>query len=104
MTDLQRKNKEFNERYARVKKEFREFLDKRQNYLEIHKKMALGHKDWSQPSELQQEYLDFIEQKKAEIHQIKGAVDWSELKDWQQKYVEIYEKKQEERNLKVIPS
>lgn len=29
MTDVQRKNKEFNERSARIRKEFREFLDKR---------------------------------------------------------------------------
>lgn len=104
MSELQRKNKEFNERHARVRKEYREFLDKRQKYLESHKNYTLGHKDWSQPSELQQEYLEFIEAKKAQIHQLRGAFDWSGLKQWEQQYVEQHAKKQEERDQKLIPT
>lgn len=47
MTDAERKNKEIYERIVRVKKEFREFLDKRQDYLEKKKKMVLGKKNWN---------------------------------------------------------
>ena len=61
MSDLERKNKEIYDRIRKVKKEFREFLDKRQAYLEKNKNMMLGKKDWSMPSKHYQEYLDFMD-------------------------------------------
>lgn len=97
MTDAERKNKEIYERIVRVKKEFREFLDKRQDYLEKKKKMVLGKKNWNQPSQHFKEYMDYLEEKKAQIHELKKAFDWGELKQREVRYVHQRNQKMRER-------
>lgn len=87
ITDLERKNKEIYDRIRQVRKEFREFLDKRQAVLEKKKKIALGKKDWSKPSSHHQAYLNYIKQRKREIHDFKKAFDWNEIKQREIRYV-----------------
>ena len=98
----EKQNKLVYDRICSVRKEFREFLDKRQEYLEKTKKIILGKKDWSLASDHYQEYLNHIESKKAEIHEMRKAFDWGELRSREVKYVQERNERQKDREEKCV--
>jgi hypothetical protein len=86
----------------KVKIEFREFLEKRQRFLEKSRGLKLGNRDWSAPSEAQIRNEEYLLAKKAEIHEFRKAFDWTELKQREIRYVQNRNEKQKARDSKDV--